>query len=192
VVDRLVRGRRRLGLAKNSAAFRFDRHLARLGQGRRLGCHGRLGSRRLGLERLERAQRAPELGERAAAIAQQGVEGSGTVAVADQGVAEAPARKAVLGEQFCFEPLGPLEPPGRSDDPARERGLERALRRQLLEQRRLERGELGGTLARQHDVLLRAKTMLERVLCRAGLALGRLGPARLGAVATARRGARAG
>jgi hypothetical protein len=122
-----LHGRGRCVLARIPAALRFDRQLTRLGEGARLGRHGGLGPRRLlGLGRLEGAQRAPELGERAAAIAQEGVERARAVAIADQGVPETPARKAVLGEQFCFEPLGALEPPGRGDDPPREHGLESA------------------------------------------------------------------
>jgi hypothetical protein len=55
---------------------------------------------RLGLERFQGAQRAPQLGERAAAIAQQRVEGAGIVAVANQGETEAVAGEQVLGEQL--------------------------------------------------------------------------------------------
>jgi hypothetical protein len=105
-------------------------------------------------------------------------------------VPQAPARKLVLGEQLGLEPLGAGKTPDGGHDPLRERGLERAYGRQLLDQRCLERGKLGRILAQQHHVLLRAKPVLERVLRRARLAFGRLGAARLGAVATARRGAR--
>ena len=45
--------------------------------------------RLLGLERLEGAKRAPQLGERAAAIAQERVERARSVAIPDQGEAEA-------------------------------------------------------------------------------------------------------
>jgi hypothetical protein len=151
-----VRRRLQFGFACIGAALGFDRWFA---------------PRLLGLERLEGAQRAPELGERAAAIAQERVEAARAVAVADQGQTEAAADKAVLGEQLPLKPLGPLEPPGGGDDPAREHGLERARGCQFCEQRGLERGECGGALARQHDALLRAKTVLKGVLCRAGLAV---------------------
>jgi hypothetical protein len=173
-----------------SAAFGFDRHLVRFGQGRRLGRHGGLESRcLLGLERLQGPERAPELGERAAAIAQERVEGSGVVAIADQGEPEAAAGKVVLGEQLGLELLGAGETPGSGDDPLREHGLQRALGRQFLHQRRLECGKLGSALARQYDVLLRTQTVLEGVLGRAHLALGRLGAARLRTIAAAGLGA---
>ena len=78
------------------------------------------------------------------------------VAIADQGEPEAAGvREVVAGEQLDLEPLCPLETPGRRDDPLREHGLERALRRQLLDQRRLERSKRSGILALpQHDVLV--------------------------------------
>jgi hypothetical protein len=41
--------------------------------------------RLLGLERLERLERAPELRHRRAAIAQQGLERAGAIAVANEG-----------------------------------------------------------------------------------------------------------
>ena len=65
---------------------------------------------------------------------------------------EAPAGEAVLGEELDLEPLGALEAPGGGDDAPREHGLERALRRQILEQHRLECFERSGVLTRQHDV----------------------------------------
>jgi hypothetical protein len=46
----------------------------------------------------------------------------------------------------------------------REHGLERPHRRQLLEQRRLEIGELGRILLRQHDVLLRPHAVFRGTL----------------------------
>jgi hypothetical protein len=55
-------------------------------------------------------------------------------------------------------------------------------RRQLLEERRLELGELRGILLRQHDVLLRAQPVLEGILRRARLALCGPGAARFRAV----------
>ena len=45
--------------------------------------------------------------------------------------------------RWLLDPLGPLEPPGRGDDPLSEHRLERAFRRQLLHEGRLERRELG-------------------------------------------------
>ena len=61
----------------------------------RIGCAAQAGAatarsveRLLGLERLEGAQRAPELGHRRAAIAQQRLERARAVAVADQGEPE--------------------------------------------------------------------------------------------------------
>jgi hypothetical protein len=72
--------------------------------------------------------------------------------------------------------------PGGGRDAAREQALQGACRRQLLDQRRLELTKLGAVLVRQHDVLLCAQAVLERILRRARLALGRRRPARLGAV----------
>jgi hypothetical protein len=146
--------------------------------------------RRLGLEGFQGAQRAPQLGERAAAIAQQRVEGAGIVAIANQGETEAVTGEHVLGEQLGLEALGARQAPARGDDPLREHGLERACGGELLEQLRLEGFEGGGALARQHDAFLSAKTMLQRVLRRSCLALGGLRAAGPGAVDAARRGAR--
>jgi len=55
--------------------------------------------RRLGLERLERAQAARELGQRRAAVAQQRGEGAGAVAVAGQDQAEI-GLAALVGEHL--------------------------------------------------------------------------------------------
>ena len=146
--------------------------------------------RLLGLERLERAQRAPELGHRRAAIAQQRLERARAVAIPDQGEPEAAARDPALLEQLGFDAVRPRETPRGDRDAAREHGLQRADRRQLRDQRRLEIGELGGILVRQHEMLLRAHAVLERILRRPGLAFVRLRPARLRAVLAARLGAR--
>jgi hypothetical protein len=59
-----------------------------------------------GLERLERAQRAPKLGERAAAIAQERVEAAGTVAVADHRVAEIGVVVGIALEQLSLGTRG--------------------------------------------------------------------------------------
>ena len=55
----------------------------------------------------------------------------------------------------------------------------------VLDQRRLQGGELGGIRVRQHEVLLRAHAVLERILRRARLAFFCLRPARLRAVLAA-------
>jgi hypothetical protein len=99
---------------------------------------------------------------------------------------------APLREQLDFEAVGAREAPGRDRDAPREHRLERALGCQLRDHRRLEFGKFGGILVRQHDVLFRPQAVLERVLRRARLALRRLRPARPGAVAPARLGARIG
>ena len=149
--------------------------------------------RLLGLEGLEGAQRAPELGERAAAIAQQRVEGCA------RRCSRGSARARGCGRRRWFSANSSASSrSARSrrqaggDDPLREHGLERALGRQLLDQRGLECFELGGILARQHDVLLRAKTVLEGVLGGARLAFRSFRAARLRAVAAAGLGARGG
>jgi hypothetical protein len=91
-----------------------------------------------------------------------------------------------------FEPIGALQAPGGDCDAAREQGLQGPDRRQLLEERRLQRGQLGGVLLRQHEVLLRAQAMLQRILRGARLAFFGLRAARFGAVASARLGTRIG
>ena len=170
----------------------FDRHFPRLGERTRCSCRcGGLGLFRcLGLERFQGAQGAPQLGERAAAVAQQGVERAGAVAVADQGLPEPAAGEHVLAEQVGFQALGAGEPPARGDHPLREHGLQRAFGRQLRHQRRLEGFERRRPLARQDDALLGAHAVLQRVLRRARLALGSFRAARFRAIAAARRGAR--
>ena len=69
------------------------------------------------------------------------------------------------------------EPPGGDRDAARQHHLERADRRELLDQRGLEGSELVSVLLRQHDVLLRAQAVLEGILRRARLAGGGPGAA---------------
>ena len=129
-----------------SAGVSFDQVCAGFGFDWLLG-------RGLGLQRLEQPQRPPQLGERAAAVAQQRVEGARAVAVADQREAEVAVATAFSREQVGLDALGALKTPGGRDDPLREQALQRALGRQLFEQRRLERIELArALLARQHEV----------------------------------------
>jgi hypothetical protein len=112
------------------------------------------------------------------------------VAITDQREPEAAVRGATLLEQLHLEAIGPRQPPGGDRDAARKHGLQRPDRRQLLQHRRLELGELGGVLVRQHKKLLRAQAMLQRILRRARPAFVGLRPARLRAVPAARCGAR--
>jgi hypothetical protein len=168
-------------LARISAGFGFDRYCRR--------AHPWAGGR-LDLQRLEQLQRAPELGQRAAAVTQQGVERPAAVAVADQ--REAEIRVALDGEQLGLDPLGALEPPGGAGDATGEHALQGAIGGQLLDQRRLERAEFLRMLVADDHEFPGAKTMLEGVLRRSGLAFRRPGSARLRAVATTGLGARAG
>jgi hypothetical protein len=129
----------------------------------RPGCR-ELGRGRLpGLERLERAQAAGELGERRAAVAQERREGARAVAVAGQDAAEI-GLAALVGEQLGLDPVGARETPGGDRDALREHRLERAGRRQIREQGRLERAEPGAVLVRQQDEALRAEALLLRTL----------------------------
>ena len=66
---------------------------------------------------------------------------------------------------------GALQAPGGDRDAAREQGLQDAYRRQLRDDRRLERRERGGVLLRQQHVLLRPHAVLQGILRRARLAL---------------------
>jgi hypothetical protein len=200
----------RLDFARISACFGFDWLLAqrclggRGGRGHDLavGVGVRQGQRvrrarlvgRLGLERLERAQRAPQLGHGGTPVAQQRVERARAIAVAHQGKAEpAPAALAALGlqgEQLALDPIGALEPPGGDHQAPRQQGLQRADRREIVRQRVGHGLERTGVLVVQQDELFGAQAVLERVLGGARLALRRFGPARLGAIAPARFGAR--
>jgi hypothetical protein len=142
------------------------------------------------LQRLEQPHRPKKLGERAAAIAQQGVERAGAVAVADQRQRQvAAAVPQPVGKKLHLDPLGALEPPGGAHDPAGQQELEAAFGCQLLEQRRLERGERLGVLV-GNQVLVGAQPVLEGILRHARLALVGTGTARLRTVAPAGRGAR--
>jgi hypothetical protein len=63
-------------------------------------------------------------------------------------------REATLGQQLSLDAIGPREPPGGDREAPCQHGLERAHGRQLRDQRRLEAGELGAILVRQHEVLV--------------------------------------
>ena len=123
--------------------------------------------RLLRLQRLEGAQRAPELGHGGAAVAQERLEAAGAVAVADQGHAEASVLPAPLLEQLDLHAIGPCQTPGGDRDPAHQHDLERPDRCELIHQRRLERLKLDGILVRQHDVLQGAHAVPQRILRRA-------------------------
>ena len=157
---------------------------------RRHNATGLEGLRRrlLGLERLERAERAPELGHRRAAVAQASRSsscrcrrGSGRgrprrcqrrsansstsmrSARANRQAATATRRASTI----CNAPMG-----ASSATSAASKG-----------------GELKRILVRQHDEFLRAHAVLERILRRARLAFGGVRPARLCAVLPAGFGA---
>jgi hypothetical protein len=140
--------------------------------GERRLCHGPPRARRqagigpgrlLSLERLEGAQRAHELRLRRAAIAQEGLDRPGAVAVAHQPDREIAVVPAPIDEQLGLDAIGPGEPPGGHGHAPREHHLECAHGRELKGHRRLERLELGRILPRQHDVLLCPEAMLQRV-----------------------------
>src|SRR5918996_3002369 len=129
-----VRQPRRGGLVEGATACGWlARHVLQPARGAALGfvwrnTPGDLRTRRggghrrrllLGLERLERAQRAPELGHRRAAIAQQRLERPRPVAVADQGEPDPAARDVTLLEQLRLDAIRAREPPGGDRDPAR-------------------------------------------------------------------------
>jgi hypothetical protein len=118
------------------------------------------------------------------------LERAAAVAVADQGEPEPAVRHVTLLDQLDLDAIGPSQPPGGDRDAPCEHGLQRAHRRQLLDQRRLEVGELGGILVRQHHMPLRAHAVLQRILRRTRVALFGPRAARLRAVAPARVGAR--
>jgi hypothetical protein len=113
--------------------------------------------RLLGLQRLEEPQRAPELCERAAAIAQPCVECPGPVAVTDQGQTEILLAPQVVTKQPGLNPLGALEPPDGAGDASGEHALQGALRGQLRQKRCLERREFLEILVADDDEFLGAK-----------------------------------
>jgi hypothetical protein len=155
------RGRPRDHSLRVSAALRFDWLLLDRGPLHLLHLTRR---RRFGLERLEEPERTPQLGERRAAIAQQRIERPGTVAVADKGLSEIPIAPQMMLKQLSLDALGTLEPPGGAGDAPGEHGLQRALGRQLLDQCRLERGELLRLLVADDHEFLGAKPVLQGVL----------------------------
>jgi hypothetical protein len=172
------------GIVRVAAALGFVRSLCACGLAHLLRIP-------FGLERLERAQRAPKLGERAAAIAQERVEAARTVAVADHRVAEIGVVVGIPLEQLSLlaaglgrgpqprsggQALGALQPPDRGDDPLRERVLQRAHRRQFLHQRRLECFKLGSALPRQHHMLCARRPCLRAFCAERALPSGVLGP----------------
>jgi hypothetical protein len=170
--------------------------------------------RLLGLERLERLERAPELGHRGAAIAvgqsaptSEVGAGSGhrvsnerlplpsrirtsprlPPAIwrsANSSVSIRPAAPAARRRPRSAAPAQPARLAPRGDHQRRP-GAARAHGRQLLDQRRLELGELGSILVREHAMLLCPQAVLQRVLCRAGLAFEGYRATRLGTIATA-------
>ena len=173
-----------LGSARVRSARARCAHL-RTGRGsRRLRAHRcrhsllQLHRSLLGLKRLEGAQRAPELGYRRPAIAQQRLERARAVAVADQ-----------------REPKPAIARPRRSSNSSASMRSARARRQAATATRRASTvwsaptGASSSTsaassaansarvLVRQHDVLLRAHAVLERILCRArALPSGVFGP----------------
>ena len=132
--------------------------------------------RLLGLKRPERRSAPPELGHRRPAIAQQRLERARAVAVADQGEPKPAMRDLPLLEQLGFNAVRPRQAPGGDRDPAREHALERADRRQLRDQRRLDPGELGSILVREQEMLLRAQAWLRAFCADLALPSGVLGP----------------
>jgi hypothetical protein len=154
------RGRPRDHSLRVSAALRFDWLLLDRGP---LHLVHRMRRCRLGLQRLEEPERAPELGQRRAAIAQERVERPGTVAVADKGLSEIPIAPQMMLKQLGLDALGTLEPPGGAGDAPGEHGLQRPLWPQLLDQRRLKRGELLRLLVADDHEFLGAKPVLQGV-----------------------------
>ena len=139
-----------------------------------------LPGRMLGLERLEQAQRAPELRQRRAAIAQQRLKRPGAIAVANQGEAGAALRDLTLFEQLDLDAIRPREPPGGNRDPPRE-ARSGALRPAPAPRpaRLRARANSARILVRQHEVLLRAHAVFQRVLRGARLAIEGFRAARL-------------
>jgi hypothetical protein len=80
---------------------------------------------------------------------------------AKQGDADAAVVPAPLLEQLDLHAIGPRQAPGGDRNPARQHDLERAFRRQLIQQRRLQRLKLDGILVREHDVVQGAHAVPE-------------------------------
>jgi hypothetical protein len=99
------------------------------------------------------------------------------VAVADQRQGEIAVVVLAKREQLGLDPLGALEPPGSTHNPAGQQALHHALGRQLLEHRRLQRGEGLRVLVVQHEVFLGGQAVPERVLRRTRFSFGGLGSA---------------
>jgi hypothetical protein len=167
--SRALGGRAQGGGAGAPSLWLEREHRGRLGRAHRR-------RRPLCLERLEHAQRAHELGHCRAAVAQQGLERLGAIAVADQREREVAVVAAPVDEQLGLDAIGPGEPPGGGRDALREHGLERTDGRQLQGQRRLEGRELGAILVREHDVLLRPQPVRQGISRRACPAFGGFGP----------------
>jgi hypothetical protein len=125
-----LHGYRKTYFARLGADFGFDRLLLDRGP---LHLAHRTRRRRLGLERLEEPERAPELSQRRAAIAQQRVERPRAIAIADQRHTEIPLAPQIMPEQLVLDALGTLEPPDGAGDAPGEHALHRALRGQLRE-----------------------------------------------------------
>jgi hypothetical protein len=114
------------------------------------------------------------------------------VAIAHQGQAE-PVRLAGLAaplEQIALDPIGALEPPGRDGEALGEHALQRSLGRQIALDPLGQGRELLPVLVVEQAEGPGATPVLEGVFGGARLALGGLGPTRLGAIATAGRGPR--
>ena len=98
------------------------------------------------------SHRARELGHGGIAVAHQGLDRPRSVGVADQGEPGASTLVAAELEQLGFHAIGAGEPPGGDPDAPGQHRLHHADGRQLLEERRLELGELRGILLRQYEV----------------------------------------
>jgi hypothetical protein len=77
-----------------------------------------------------------------------------------------------LSNAARLHPFGPAQPPREPDDPVGQHGLHLSRRGQLLQHLVPVKLELGGIFPLDDD-LLRQQTMLDRILRRHGLALGR-------------------
>jgi hypothetical protein len=157
----------------------------------RRACRPLDGGSRFGLERLQGPQRAHELGLRGAAIAQQGLERPGAIAVADQREPDAAVRdrSQTLREQIDLDPLRPLEPPGGARDAPDQDVLQGAVRRQLVDQRRLESANSPMSSSGSTTYFSARRPCFRAFLRRSRLAFGGPRSARLPAILPARFGA---